>query len=177
MRANGTREIGPNATLVTGPFVYEGMSSSVLEFFRKIFERPIIPKLKLFTNRKFLSLAWDERNSSAKHEMCKRVQEFIPALSTEFLDGRGLAGVRSSLIDPNGFVPEAIVVEGEVVPRTELQLTGATGAPAYSAFLIGKMKAAGFLDGFAKKNTAGSPWSFDMASDFEALSRERNLKR
>ena len=96
VRANGVREIGPNATLVTGPFVYEGMSSSVREFIGKIFERPILPKLKLFTNRKFLSLAWNERKSSAsKDEMCKRVREFIPTLSTKFLDGRGLAGVRS----------------------------------------------------------------------------------
>jgi L-2-hydroxyglutarate oxidase len=178
VRANGTREIGPNASLVTGPFIYEGMSSSVREFFEKLFERPVIPKLKLFTNRKFLSLAWNERNSSSKDEMCRRVREFIPALSTGLLDGRGLAGVRSSLIDEKGFVPEALEVEGERSFHVlNYNSPGATGAPAYSAYLVNKMKERGFLDGFAGKSTTGKPWSFEVARDLEALSREKNVSK
>ena len=134
VRANDTREIGPNASLVSGPFVYKGTSSSISEFISKILERPILPKLKLFTNAKFLSLAWNERKSSAsKDEMCKRVREFIPALSTESLNGRGLAGVRSSLIDGNGFAPDAIQVEGESSFHVlNYNSPGATGAPAFS---------------------------------------------
>jgi L-2-hydroxyglutarate oxidase len=178
VRANGSREIGPNATLVTGPFVYEGMSSSVLEFLSKIFERPIVPKLKLFTNRKFLSLAWNERNSSSKNEMCKHAREFIPALSTRFLNARGLAGVRSSLIDKNGFVPEAVEIEGEHSFHVlNYNSPGATGAPAYSAYLINKMKEKGFLDGFTRKSVAEKIWRYEVASDFGTLSRERNLEK
>ena len=176
VRANGTRETGPNASLVSGPFVYKGTSSSISELIAKIFERPILPKVKLFTNTKFISLAWNERKSSAsKDEMCKRVREFIPALSTEFLNGRGLAGVRSSLIDENGFAPDAIQVEGEHSFHVlNYNSPGATGAPAFSAYLINNMKAKGFLDGFGIKNGAEKFWRFEIASDFETLSREGN---
>ena len=60
VRANGTREIGPNATLVTGPFVYEGISSSARELIEKVFERPVLPKLKTFHESK-VSFARVER--------------------------------------------------------------------------------------------------------------------
>jgi (S)-2-hydroxyglutarate dehydrogenase len=176
VRANGTHEIGPNATLVTGPFVYRGMSSSAREFIAKIFERPVLPKLKLFTNRKFLSLAWNERNSSSKDEMCRRVREFIPALSTSFLNNKGLAGVRSSLIDENGFVPEAVEIEGaSSFHILNYNSPGATGAPAYSAYLVNRMKEGGFLDGFTRKDRK-ELWNFEVASNLEILSREGNLR-
>ena len=176
VRANGTREIGPNASLVSGPFVYKGTASNISEFIAKIFERPILPKLKLFTNTEFLSLAWNERKSStSKDEMCKRVREFIPALSTKFLNGRGLAGVRSSLIDENGFAPDAVQVEGESSFHVlNYNSPGATGAPAFSAYLVNNMKVKGYLDGFARKTAEEKLWSFEVASDFEKLSREEN---
>ena len=176
VRANGNREIGPNASLVSGPFVYKGTSSGIPEFIAKIFERPILPKVKLFTNTEFLSLAWNERKSStSKDEMCKRVREFIPSLSTEFLNGRGVAGVRSNLIDSNGFAPDAIQIDGKHSFHVlNYNSPGATGSPAFSAYLINNMKARGFLDGFATKDATEKLWRFEVASDFEILSREGN---
>ena len=107
--------------------------------------------------------------------MCNRVREFIPSLSTGFLNGRGLAGVRNSLIDKNGFVPEALEIEGESSFHVlNYNSPGATGAPAYSAYLVNRMKERGFLDGFVRKDETEKLWRFEVASDFETLSREGN---
>lgn len=178
VRANGIREIGPNAALVSGPYAYDEKSSSALKFLEKLLERPLIPKIKLLTRRKFLALAWDERKSSAsKDEMSKRVREFIPSLSTEFVNGRGLAGIRSSLIDGNGFVPEAMQVEGQHSFHVlNYNSPGATGAPAFSAYLVKKIKEKGFIDGFGFKEHSEKLWKFDIATDFDLLNRESNLK-
>ena len=178
VRANGIREIGPNAALVSGPYAYDERSSSALKFVEKLFEKQLTPKFKLLTNRKFLALAWDERKSSAsKDEMSKRVREFIPSLSTEFVGGRGMAGIRSSLVDGNGFVPEALQVEGQhSFHILNYNSPGATGAPAFSAYLVKKIKEKGFIDGFAFKDRSEKLWNFDMATDFDLLNRENNLK-
>ena len=108
MRANGTREIGPNAVLVSGPGAYKGLSEKKTQIISKIFERPLGPKLNLFTSKTFLSLVWHEwRSSISKSAMSARVKEFIPSIDSSLLKERGLAGVRASVIDENGFVPAA----------------------------------------------------------------------
>jgi (S)-2-hydroxyglutarate dehydrogenase len=169
VRANGTREIGPNAVLVFGPNAYHGLSERKRQIVSKIFERPDVPKLRLFTNRSFLSLVWHEsRSSLSKEAMCERVRAFIPNLNSDLLTERGISGVRSSVIDNAGFVPEAIeVYDDRSLHVLNYNSPGATGAPAFSAHLVETLEAKGCLESFKKKTqSSDSLWSFDSAIDF-----------
>jgi L-2-hydroxyglutarate oxidase len=100
--------------------------------------------------------------------MCNRVKQFIPAIDSKMLNERGLAGVRSSLIDANGFVPEAVTIEsGCTFHVLNYNSPGATGAPAFSAYLVKRMGEKGYLDGLRKRaNRQNSDlWQFENASD------------
>lgn len=160
VRADGTRQIGPNAALVSGPFVYKGLGKGIIG---KVFERPFIPKLSLFTNGTFLSLIWTEwRSSVSKSAMCGRVRQFIPNLHPQLLGIRGLSGVRSSLIDRRGFVPEALQFE---TPSSfhvlNFNSPGATGAPVFSALAVKRMRESGAFDALREKPVPTSGfWSY-----------------
>jgi (S)-2-hydroxyglutarate dehydrogenase len=168
VRASGTREVGPNAVLVADPDAYKGISSKKTNIAKKLFERPLSPKTKLFSNAEFLSLVWQEwRSSLSKKRMCERVRHFIPSLNVSYLEKRGLAGVRSSLIDEKGFVPEAVIEQSDrSLHILNYNSPGATGAPAFSAFVAKKL----FEEGYIQKNRAILPpnsanWNFEDASD------------
>jgi (S)-2-hydroxyglutarate dehydrogenase len=167
VRANGKREIGPNAVLVSGPGAYKGLSEGGLQVLGKIFERPTTPKFKLFTNTKFLSLVWHEWQSSiSKKAMCARVKQFIPNIDVSMLSKRGLAGVRTSLIDKDGsFVPEALLVEGpQSFHILNYSSPGATGAPAFSAYVVKKLSDGGHLAGAVRDRSSrpnDSLWNFE----------------
>ncbi len=167
VKYDGARQLGPNAVLVFGPKVYQGISNSVSEFLYKIFERPITPKINLGFNRKFLSLIWSEWYSSlSKGAMCDRVSKFIPALRSDMLSTRGLSGVRSSVIDAKGIVPEALqVYSDKSVHVLNYNSPGATGAPSYSAFIVANLIEKGYLDHLSKKSQdiRESIWSFEDA--------------
>jgi (S)-2-hydroxyglutarate dehydrogenase len=168
IRANGTREIGPNAVLVFGSGAYKGVAESKSQLLTKPFESPLMPKLKLFTNKTFLSLIWHEwRSSISKEAMCERVKGFIPSIDSSFLDERGLAGIRASVIDANGFVPEALLLQGErSLHILNFNSPGATGAPAFSAYVVSKLIDQGRFDG--KKTLTSRPmWDFDQASSLD----------
>ena len=169
VRANGKREIGPNAVLVSGPSAYSGLSNSKSEFIKKIFERPEMPKLHLFTSRKFLSLVWDEwRSSFSKKAMCERVRHFIPLIDVSMLNQRGLAGVRSSLIDNRGFVPESVQLwSNKSFHILNYNSPGATGAPSFSAYIVSNLEKKGFLDGLKHRASQkhADLWDFEDASD------------
>ncbi len=167
VRANGQREVGPNAVLVSGPNVYRGLAGSTGQVLHKLFERPITPKVKLFSNPRFVSLVWHEwRSSIYKTQMCKRVMQFIPSLEVSKLRDRGLAGVRSSVIDASGFVPEAITVEGErSFHILNYNSPGATGAPAYAAYIVKKIFEQGFIAPEESPIQRDVDWDFESASD------------
>ena len=154
VRADGRREIGPNAVLVAGSRTYEGFFNGLGELFGKIFERPLGNKLSLFTNREFLSLAADEWKSSlSKSEMVRRVRKFIPAIGVDDFVRRGTAGIRSSVIDPKGnFMKEALEFTTPVSFHIlNYNSPGATGAPAYTALLADKLSKSGALSHLKKK--------------------------
>ncbi|MFQ5997810.1 MAG: NAD(P)/FAD-dependent oxidoreductase, partial [Candidatus Bathyarchaeia archaeon] len=110
VRADGRREVGPNAVLVGSPTDYAGIPFSL---FLKLLERPISRKLRLLFDVEFLSLVREEWKSSfSKNEMANRVRKFLPKLKTEYLTSMGLAGIRSSVMGRYGFEPEAIELEG-----------------------------------------------------------------
>ncbi|MDG6904651.1 MAG: FAD-dependent oxidoreductase [Nitrososphaerota archaeon] len=166
-RANGTREIGPNAVLVLDPGAYTGLTAKKSQVISRIFERPMIPKIKLFTSKTFLSLIWHEWQSSiSKAAMCERVQRFLPALDPKFLKERGLAGVRASVIDNDGFVPEALPLKGNnSLHILNYNSPGATGAPAFSAYLVSKLTEEGRFDGMKESETSSKFWKFEDMSD------------
>ena len=161
VRADGTRQIGPNAVLVPGPYVYSGIG---LSKFGAFLESPMVPKARLLTNRNFIALVAGEwRSSLSKGAMCGRVRRFVPALNTKMLNRRAVFGVRSSVIDFSGFVPEAILLQGEASAHIiNFNSPGATGAPAFSAMVVNKLREEGRLSGLSPRE--GGPlipeWDF-----------------
>lgn len=169
IRSDGRREIGPNAVLVAGPEVYSGLSNGDYSVIRTMLDSPLEPKIRLIFNREFMSLVSTEwRSSLYKSEMAERVRKFIPSMDLKYLTERGVAGVRASLIDRNGFVPEAVTVKGEsVLHILNYNSPGATGAPAYAAYIVQELLDAGILN-IAERSTSGisDAWDFNMVSSY-----------
>ena len=87
------------------------------------------------------------------------------------LNQHGIAGIRSSLIDKTGFVPEALLVgEGRSVHVLNYNSPGATGAPAFSAAFVSALGAKGYLDGVPKgdeKSPQEDLWDLSRIADLE----------
>src|SRR6058998_3608377 len=168
VRADGRREIGPNAVPVAGPYTYRGFFRNPLEAIGKVLEQPIMNKVALLYNREFLALAGEEWMSSiSKKVMAGRAQEFLPDLKVEYLVSHGVAGVRASVIDRNGnFIKEAIELEGpHSYHITNYNSPGATGSPAYAAWLVNKLKLKGLLDHLkSRASPFKSLWSFEKVT-------------
>ncbi len=165
-RANGRAEIGPNAAPVAGPHTYSGFFNDPKELVEKILERPWRNKLALLFSPDFLSLAAEEWASSiSKRVMANRARKFLPSLQVDYLTEPGTAGIRASVIDRNGaFIKEAIELEG---PRSfhinNYNSPGATGAPAFGAWVIAMLAGKGFLDHLTKKSSPSKkPWDLDV---------------
>ena len=163
VRADGVRQIGPNAVLISGAYCYNGFFTDFHELVGKIIEKPLKNKLKLLINREFIKLAGEEWKSSvSKKEMLRRIQRFIPFLKLEHLYQRGVAGIRSSCIDKDGnFIKEAIELEGPFSYHIlNYNSPGATGSPAYTALLAKKLHDKGYLSSLKKKQNPNSFWNF-----------------
>jgi L-2-hydroxyglutarate oxidase len=169
IRADGCREIGPNAVPVAGPYTYKGFFRTPLELIEKLFESPVRNKLSLLFNAEFLTLAGEEwRSSLSKSVMARRVQEFLPELKVEHLTTPGTAGVRAAVIDRKGnFIKEAIEFTGPLSYHiTNYNSPGATGAPAYAASVVKKLQSNGYLDRLkAKPRQSTSLWDFDTVCE------------
>jgi L-2-hydroxyglutarate oxidase len=165
VRSDGVRQIGPNAVMVTGPYVYEGLG---LRSLSRLFAAPKGPKLNLLRDADFLSMVASEWHTSlSKKAMCERVRRFIPRLDHTVLNLRGVSGVRASVVGNEGFVPEAILVQDErSVHILNYNSPGATGAPSYSASLVARLQGSGLLDGLRQKpySPVGRIWNFDRAA-------------
>ncbi len=168
VRADGRREIGPNAVPVAGPYTYHGFFTNPGQAIRKVLEQPVANKLALLYNRDFLELAGEEWLSSiSKGEMAKRAQEFIPELKVDYLVKPGIAGVRAQVIDRKGnFMKEAIEFEAPLSYHiTNYNSPGATGSPAFTAFLVNKLGEKGYLDHLSRTRATGNGlWDFDTIS-------------
>jgi len=166
VRADGRREIGPNAVPVPGPYTYRGLFGDPAQLAQKLLESPRLNKLKLLVNPDFVTLAAEEWASSvSRGVMAKRAQDFLPALRVKHLTRPGTAGVRASVIDRGGkFVKEAIELPGpHSYHITNYNSPGATGAPAYAAWTVQRLARAGHLDHLKRKTgkTTGQ-WDFDV---------------
>jgi L-2-hydroxyglutarate oxidase len=162
IRADGRKEVGPNAVLVSNPEAYRGVGGW-WNLLRKAVEGPIWPKARLFGNGEFLSLVWGEwLTSLSKVEMCGRVKKFIPSMEPKLLVKRGLAGVRNSIVGKEGFVGEALTVAGQrSLHVLNYNSPGATGAPVFSADLVRQLQNQGLLDGLEPRLHKEAIWSFD----------------
>ncbi|HET7404869.1 MAG TPA: FAD-dependent oxidoreductase, partial [Candidatus Bathyarchaeia archaeon] len=158
VRADGRREIGPNAVPVAGPYTYKGFFTNPGQAVRKILEKPVANKLALLVNRDFLELAGQEWLSSiSKGEMAKRAQEFIPELKVDYLVKPGIAGVRAQVIDRRGnFLKEAVQFEGPLSFHiVNYNSPGATGSPAFAAWIVNNLASKGHLDHLSKSPRQG----------------------
>ncbi|MEM4066855.1 MAG: FAD-dependent oxidoreductase [Candidatus Micrarchaeaceae archaeon] len=165
VKYDGVNEVGPTATLVSGPYSYKDKYSTVVKIWKNLLSRPLTPKLKLLLNKEFRNLAKDEWKSSiSSKSMADRVKKFIPSFESDYLSGRGMSGVRVQVIDKDGFVPEAIVLLGHhSIHVLNYNSPGATGAPAFSALLLEKMKETGYFDGIKKRdaNRISGDWNLN----------------
>jgi L-2-hydroxyglutarate oxidase len=167
VRHDGKREIGPNAVPVAGPYTYKGFFTNIGQMLKKIFEPPLANKLALLYNKDFLTLAGEEWLSSiSKNEMAKRAQEFLPELKVDYLVKPGIAGVRAQVIDRKGnFIKEAIEFESPTSYHiTNYNSPGATGSPAYAAWVVHKLQGKGYFDNLKPKQDetrAPANWDFD----------------
>ncbi len=161
-KANGQAEVGPNAVPVPSPETYEGYIGDLGTSLSKLKDVVTGNAKKLFYDSEFLSLISKEWLSSiSKTAMIHRVQKFIPKVKPEFFSKRGTAGIRSPIITPQGkFLSDAMEIENEhSFNIINYNSPGATGAPAYSAFIVQKLQERGFLD--YNENSKESIWSFD----------------
>ena len=161
-RADGRTEIGPNAVPVASPETYEGYAGELTEAISKIREIFSGNVIKLLTNPSFLKLISKEFLSSvSKSAMVYRVQQFIPSIRPEYFTERGTSGIRTPIITPEGtFMSDILELTGKnSFHIINYNSPGATGAPAYSAFIVRQLQEKGFLDYSQKQKE--SFWRFE----------------
>ena len=161
-KVDGQTEIGPNAVPIPSPDTYSGYMGDVATSISKLKDIVTGNAIKLLSNPEFLSLISKEWMSSiSKTAMINRVQKFIPKIRPEYFSKRGTAGIRTPLISPDGkFLPDVL----ELSTKSSFHIInynspGATGAPAYAAFVVKKMQDEGLLDFTQTKKN--SFWNFD----------------
>ena len=164
VRADGRREVGPNAVPVFGPYAYT-WRRNLAELLPKILESTRTGARKIVFDKQFLSLASSELKSSlSKTAMINRVRVFLPKLKPSAFTQRGTAGIRSSVIDETGrFVPDTLVLKRESsVHILNYNSPGATGALPIAASIANKVIESGTLP------TAGNPralWDVSTIAD------------
>lgn len=163
LRVDGKCEVGPNAVPVPSPETYSGYVGNIETFISKLTEVVTGSTRKLLLNSDFMNLVAKEWLSSlSKTIMIERIQEFLPKVKPEFFTQRGTAGIRTPIITPEGkFLPDVLELEG---PNSYHILNynspGATGAPAYSAYVIKSLQEKGLLQ--YKTRKSDSVWNYDV---------------
>ncbi|HSB57430.1 MAG TPA: FAD-dependent oxidoreductase [Nitrosopumilaceae archaeon] len=162
IRTDGRSEVGPNAVPVPSPETYSGYIGDAETLISKLSEIITGNAKKLLSNPDFISLISKEWLSSiSKTVMIDRVKRFIPKIRSSFFSERGTAGIRTPIISPDGaFLPDVMELENEISYHIlNYNSPGATGAPAYSAYIIKKLKEKGFLD--YAENRKDRIWDFE----------------
>jgi len=141
VRADGRREVGPNAVPVFGPYAYN-WSKNLSYMLPKIIESSRTGARRMMFDRQFLSLASTELKSSlSKRVMINRVREFLPQIKPSLFTQRGTSGIRSSVIDRQGkFVPDTLTVRQESsIHVLNYNSPGATGALPMAAVIANQL--------------------------------------
>lgn len=147
VRADGRREVGPNAVPVFGPYAYS-WPRNLADMVPKLVESSRTGARRTVFDRKFLALATTELKSSlSKTAMINRVREFLPGLRAGAFTKRGTSGIRSSVIDRTGrFVPDTMVLwKDSSVHVLNYNSPGATGALPIAAKVASKMISKGMI--------------------------------
>jgi L-2-hydroxyglutarate oxidase len=100
--------------------------------------------------------------------MAHRVQQFLPELNINDLTIPGTAGIRAAVIDYRGnFIKEAIELPGPLSHHiTNYNSPGATGSPAYAAYVVKKLESKGHLDHLKPtRNRSKSLWDFETVCE------------
>jgi len=167
VRADGRREIGPNAVLVFSPYAYS-WSTNLKYCVPKILESLPTGARKIFFDKQFLSLVFREIKSSlSKTAMIERAREFLPQLKPGLFARRGTAGIRASLIDKNGkFVPDTLMIMNDDSQLHILNYNspGATGALPTGAMIASQLIESGFAKS-ATHNDHNVPWDVSKVAD------------
>lgn len=154
-RADGRREVGPNAVPVFGPYAYT-WRRNLADMVPKLIESSRTGARRVFFDRQFLSLASTELKSSlSKTAMINRVREFLPKLRPSAFTKRGTSGIRSSAIDRLGrFVPDTLVLERHSSMHVlNYNSPGATGALPIAAKTASQIIHSGALEAATKART------------------------
>ena len=141
IRSDGRCEVGPNAVPVFGPYAYTSYDN-LKNVLPKIFDSCRAGVLKLLLNKQFVQLVSNEFSSSlSKTNMVNRVKKFLPSLNPNDFKQRGMAGIRTILIDKSGeFAPESMVVEDDSsLHILNYNSPGATGALPVAANIVGTL--------------------------------------
>jgi len=156
VRSDGTFDIGPSALFVPTPQSYVDPGtffqmfslSNIGKYKRKMLEEPFTNKLKLFSSKEFLLLALGELMHMTKDSMVRRMKSFIPTITPNQIIGKGISGIRSSVVNERGeFEPEAILLDNDLTFHVlAYNSPGASGAPGFAAYMVGEMQRAGLLD-------------------------------
>jgi len=141
VRADGRREVGPNAMPVFGPYAYT-WRKNLADMLPKVIESSRTGARRIVLDRRFLSLASTELKSSlSKTAMINRVREFLPQIRPAAFTQRGTSGIRSSVLDRTGrFIPDTLVLErGSSLHVLNYNSPGATGALPMAASITSKV--------------------------------------
>jgi L-2-hydroxyglutarate oxidase len=165
LRIDGKSEVGPNAVPVPSPETYSGYVGDIEIFISKLKELMTGSTRKLLLNPQFMNLIAKEWLSSiSKTIMIERVQNFMPKIKPEYFSKRGTAGIRTPIITPEGkFLPDVLELErGNSYHILNYNSPGATGAPAYSAYVVKSLQEKGLLSYNLRKTD--SIWDFESIS-------------
>jgi L-2-hydroxyglutarate oxidase len=168
IRVDGTCEIGPNAVPVFSPYGYRRVEN-IKEFIPKMLEMLGSGARKAIFDKQFQELAMNEIQSSmSKSAMIDRVKKFLPRIDADKIKEKGIAGIRSSVIDENGkFVPDVILMEDSMAFHIlNYNSPGATGALPFSAYIINRLNESGLFRNERDDSECG-PWKFgDIVQNF-----------
>jgi len=162
IRVDGSCEIGPNAVPVFSPYGYD-TAENIKEFIPKVFEMLGSGARKAIFDKQFQELAFSEIQSSmSKSVMIERVNKFLPKINPKEITEKGIAGIRSSVINENGkFVPDVILLEEETSFHIlNYNSPGATGALPFSAHVINQLHKKGLFENEDMEAQCG-PWKFN----------------
>jgi L-2-hydroxyglutarate oxidase len=168
VRIDGSREVGPNAVLVSGPFTYhwnQNMRLILPKILQSIRDTGRVGLFNLFTDTKFVTLTLHEfRSSLSKRVMINRARQFLPALDPSLFTKRGTSGIRSSLVDTDGkFVSDILIVGNEdSVHMLNYNSPGATGALPVAALIVDRIVKQDRFRPLARSYSGGKVGSADL---------------
>ena len=180
IRANGNREVGPNACPVFSPYGYNKFVNAK-EFLPKLYKLMKRRNNKInrtFFSKEMFNLIYKEGLSSiSKKYMINRVKKFLPNIQDKEFKIRGTAGIRSNLIDKEGnFVMNPIfMLRNNILHILNYNSPGATGAFPISYSIIFKLLQQGILKNDRENNHEDAQVAFFDQKLIEACKYEIDL--